>query len=78
MDDMSEIKQLLLLPKHKNNFYGDSTSTADPTDPTNPNQDTTSNPEVAALSPFTPPVNSADPNRVSNSAITDNGFSGAV
>ena len=23
MDDMSEIKQLLLLPKHKQNFYGD-------------------------------------------------------
>ena len=22
MDDMSEIKQLLLLPKHKQNFYG--------------------------------------------------------
>ena len=26
MDDMSEIKQLLLLPKHKQNFYGNSGS----------------------------------------------------
>ena len=67
MDDMSEIKQLLLLPKHKTNFYGDGSSTADV------EVESAANSNNVGLSPF--PIG-GDARQSDATAISDTGMLG--